>query len=209
MIFNIKDSEDEELAPVWAEHIGKEYHESIRNGFCNIPGIETFLNAHHNEIDDSIARWIQAIIERCYGLYMPMPRLKLDDIDSSPPIAVGPISFSSICPHHLLPIIGECRIVMMPKDQALGLSKYARLARWVYARPGTQEDLTNLLASILIDETEALGVLVQSKAMHTCMSWRGAQARESSMIILAEKGIYADIKTETEKAFALSLMREL
>ena len=52
---------------------------------------------------------------------------------------LGPISVRSACSHHMVPIIGDCWIGIKPGDKVIGISKFARVADWVFSRPHIQE----------------------------------------------------------------------
>ena len=82
------------------------------------------------------------------GRYHKQPKIasfpnvkKLDEI-----YTVGPISVRSACSHHLVPILGSCWIGIKPGDRVIGLSKFARVADWVFSRPHIQEEAVMILA---------------------------------------------------------------
>jgi GTP cyclohydrolase I len=71
------------------------------------------------------------------GRYHRQPKIasfpnvkKLDEI-----YTVGPITVRSACSHHLVPILGNCWIGIKPGDRVIGLSKFSRVADWVFSRP--------------------------------------------------------------------------
>ena len=72
---------------------------------------------------------------------------------------VGPISVRSACSHHLVPIMGNCWIGIKPGERVIGLSKFTRVADWVFSRPHIQEEAVMILAdhhqgSALLHEME-------------------------------------------------------
>ena len=88
------------------------------------------------------------------GRYYEQPKVtsfpndkNLDEI-----YTVGPITVRSACSHHLVPILGECWIGIKPGNKVIGLSKFARVADWVFSRPHIQEEAVMILA----DEIEKL-----------------------------------------------------
>ncbi len=101
---------------------------------------------------------------------------------------VGPISIRSACSHHLVPILGNCWIGIKPGEQVIGLSKFARVADWVFSRPHIQEEAVIILA----DEIERLckpkGLAILVKAQHYCMKWRGVKELQTSMINSVVRG---------------------
>ena len=101
---------------------------------------------------------------------------------------VGPISIRSACSHHLVPILGNCWIGIKPGENVIGLSKFARVADWVFSRPHIQEEAVIILA----DEIERLckpkGLAILVKAQHYCMKWRGVKELQTSMINSVVRG---------------------
>ena len=82
---------------------------------------------------------------------------------------VGPITVRSACSHHLGPILGSCWIGIKPGVRVIGLSKFSRVAEWVFSRPHIQEEAVLILADEIerLCEPEGLAILV--KAQHYCM----------------------------------------
>jgi len=101
---------------------------------------------------------------------------------------IGPISVRSACSHHLVPILGECWIGIKPGNKVIGLSKFARVADWVFSRPHIQEEAVMILADEIekLCEPKALGIIV--KAQHYCMKWRGVKEPNTSMINSVVRG---------------------
>ena len=101
---------------------------------------------------------------------------------------VGPISIRSACSHQLVPILGNCWIGIKPGENVIGLSKFARVADWVFSRPHIQEEAVIILA----DEIERLckpkGLAILVKAQHYCMKWRGVKELQTSMINSVVRG---------------------
>ena len=96
---------------------------------------------------------------------------------------VGPITVRSACSHHLVPILGDCWIGIKPGEKVIGLSKFARVADWVFSRPHIQEEAVMILADEIerLCEPKGLGIIV--KAQHYCMKWRGVKEPDTSMIL--------------------------
>jgi GTP cyclohydrolase I len=164
------------------------------------------ISPDHNtrETPERVARMF--VHELFAGRYQPRPKLTdfpnaklLDEI-----YVVGPVSIRSMCAHHFCPIEGSAWIGVIPSSRVIGLSKFARLAHWVFARPQIQEEATVQLA----DEIEAaikpraLGVIVTAR--HGCMTLRGVRDRESRMSTSVMRGYFRD-KPEARAEF-LSLV---
>lgn len=69
------------------------------------------------------------------GRYHQQPKVasfpnvkELDEI-----YTVGPITVRSACSHHLVPIMGNCWIGIKPGSRVIGLSKFTRVADWVFS----------------------------------------------------------------------------
>ncbi len=101
---------------------------------------------------------------------------------------VGPITVRSACSHHLVPILGDCWIGIKPGNKVIGLSKFARVADWVFSRPHIQEEAVMILADEIerLCEPKGLGILL--KAQHYCMKWRGVKEPDTSMINSVVRG---------------------
>ena len=82
---------------------------------------------------------------------------------------VGPISVRSACSHHLVPIMGNCWIGIKPGERVIGLSKFTRVADWVFSRPHIQEEAVMILADEIerLCAPQGLGIII--KAQHYCM----------------------------------------
>jgi GTP cyclohydrolase IA len=147
----------------------------------------------HNTADTPrrVARML--VREVCAGRHQPMPVLtdfpNTSDLDQI--YAVGPIAFRSCCAHHLLPIIGNAWIGVLPGERLIGLSKFHRLTEWVMARPQIQEEATEQLADALaVIQPRGLAVVVRGK--HYCTAWRGVRDEPSLMTTSVMRGLFRD-----------------
>ena len=86
------------------------------------------------------------------------------------------ITAVSLCPHHLLPVHYRVTVGYVPgrDGRVLGLSKLARLAHLLAARPVLQETFTMELAQAL-DSISPAGVGVMVRGEHDCMRSRGVR----------------------------------
>lgn len=102
-------------------------------------------------------------------------------------LLVGGISVYSLCEHHLLPMRLAVTIGYLPAGQALGLSKFARIAQAHARRLQMQERFTDGVAQDVVKATGSGDVGVMTEGEHLCMSMRGVreqQARTTSMKLL-------------------------
>jgi GTP cyclohydrolase I len=144
------------------------------------------------------------------GRYHPQPKIasfpnvkKLDEI-----YTVGPITVRSACSHHLVPILGTCWIGIKPGDRVIGLSKFSRVADWVFSRPHIQEEAVIILA----DEIERLcapqGLAILVKAQHYCMKWRGVKEPQTSMVNSVVRGDFRHDPSLKQEFFELVKQQE-
>lgn len=85
------------------------------------------------------------------------------------------VPFSSVCEHHWLPFFGNATITYKPNDKVLGLSKFARIVKFVAKKPQLQERLTKEIADLVFKYTEPEYVKVAVEAEHTCVRCRGVE----------------------------------
>ena len=90
----------------------------------------------------------------------------------------GPITIRSTCSHHMVPIMGEAWIGIIPGERVIGLSKFNRLADWICSRPQIQEEMAVQVADVIESLMKPKGLAVVIKATHMCMTYRGV--KESS-----------------------------
>ncbi|MCG5030502.1 GTP cyclohydrolase I [Mesosutterella sp. OilRF-GAM-744-9] len=142
------------------------------------------------------------------GRYAPRPKItefpntkNLDQV-----YTVGPVTVRSACSHHFVPVIGQCWIGVIPSGHLIGISKFSRLAQWVFSRPQIQEEATVQLA----DELERLihphGLAVIVRARHECMSWRGVKENDCAMTTSVMRGYF--LKNTATRMEFLSLIRD-
>ena len=147
----------------------------------------------HNTIDTAkrVAKmYIQEVFK---GRYLPSPKItdfpNAKDLDQI--YTIGPITVRSACSHHLVPIIGNAWIGVIPSNRIIGISKFNRLTDWIMSRPQIQEEATVQLADEIekLIKPKALAVVI--KAKHMCMSLRGVKDN-SSMTTSIMRGLFKD-----------------
>ena len=107
-------------------------------------------------------------------------------------IFVDGIDFMSVCPHHLIPWVGQVVIGYIPKGKITGLSKLARLVDVVSKKPQVQEVMTVEIADILFDTLQPMGVGVLVKAKHLCACGRGVKKVNMEMTTTALRGCFIE-----------------
>lgn len=163
--------------------------------------VEDLLRALVIDVDsDHNTRGTAERVARMYlrevfaGRYHHQPRLtdfpnakQLDQVYS-----VGPITVRSACSHHLVPILGRCWVGIKPSERVIGLSKFVRLAEWVFSRPHIQEEAVMILADEIERLVKPAGLIVIVDAQHYCMKWRGVREPETSMVTSVVRGEFRD-----------------
>lgn len=103
-------------------------------------------------------------------------------------VTVGPVTFTSLCEHHLLPFTGRAWVAYRPRHVVVGLSKIPRLVEHYARRPQIQERLTNQIADAMHQHLAPHGVGVRIKAEHCCMTLRGVRIPGTAMATVALRG---------------------
>ena len=115
----------------------------------------------------------------------------------------GPMTINSTCAHHFQAITGKAYVGIFPGKKVIGLSKFNRMVDWVASRPQIQEEMTEQIADMIQEETEAKGVTVIVKAEHFCMTARGVKEHESDMVTSVVRGIFRDEPATKAEFFSL------
>ena len=100
------------------------------------------------------------------------------------------IPFYSMCAHHLVPFYGHAHIAYIPRDQILGLSKFARILEFYAKRPQLQERLTEQVVRCLEEKLHPLGAMVVIEARHLCVEMRGVKKPGAVTVTSALRGIF-------------------
>ncbi len=115
-------------------------------------------------------------------------------------IVVKNIPIQSTCSHHLAPITGIAHIAIIPNEELIGLSKYARIADMFARRLQLQERLTTQIADEIDGLLLPIGVAVYIEAAHGCMSSRGVKIHNSTTVTTTLRGAFKD-NPETRAEF--------
>lgn len=114
------------------------------------------------------------------------------------------IPFRTICPHHLLPVLGLCHVGYIPQGRLVGLSKLTRIVQAVgHELPRMQETITDIIADTLEEYLQARGVMVVIKADHGCMTGRGVKVHDTPTVTSTLRGLYRDVPSAKEEFFAM------
>ncbi len=126
--------------------------------------------------------------------------------DTDEMVIVRNIELYSMCEHHMLPFIGKCHVAYIPKGKVIGLSKIARVVDVFARRLQIQENLTNEIASCIVEKTNAAGAGVIIEAQHMCMMMRGVEKQNSIMTTSCMLGAFRN--SQSTRAEFLSLLNK-
>jgi GTP cyclohydrolase I len=102
------------------------------------------------------------------------------------------IDFVSHCEHHMVPIIGKAHVAYLPKNRVVGISKLARVVDVFSHRLQIQEKMTAQIANTINEVLEPRGVAVVIEAVHECMTTRGVNKTDVSMMTSTLLGEFRD-----------------
>jgi len=105
-------------------------------------------------------------------------------------VQVGPISYVSMCAHHMLPVTGKAWVGYIPQEKVCGLSKLARVTHHFARQFSVQESVTTRIADALEAALDPMGVMVVVKAAHGCMTLRGVQEPHAETVTSAVRGVF-------------------
>lgn len=121
------------------------------------------------------------------------------------------IHFTSMCSHHFMPFTGKAWFIYIPNEHTLvGASKLPRIITHYAARPQLQENLCHQVLDRFVELAEPEGAMLIMRAIHGCMSCRGAmQYNNSGMTSSAIYGAFHDptVRAEAMALVSLSLNR--
>jgi GTP cyclohydrolase I len=107
-------------------------------------------------------------------------------------VIVEPISFYTLCAHHLAPFFGFAYVAYIPDELVAGLSKLPRAVKYVAKGFHVQEELTGGIADFLEEKLHPKGLGVILKAEHLCMAMRGVEERNVKTTTSAMRGVFLD-----------------
>ena len=146
---------------------------------------------------DTPERVVRMYEEVFCGLRTKPPRVAMfPNNGNDQMVALAGIPFTSFCEHHIVPFVGTFDIGYLPFEDGkiVGLSKLARIARWMAQRPQVQEALTSQVADMLFDLIKPRGLIVVCNAEHSCMALRGVQVQGAVTMTSAIRGDFDKVE---------------
>jgi GTP cyclohydrolase I len=144
-------------------------------------------------------RWIQALFDMTDGyggdskIGVVFRRECVGCAENLPTVQIveGPIAFTALCEHHVLPIIGTAHIGCLRHEHILGLSKFTRIVRKYARRFTLQERIAQQIANEIETILEPHGVIVCLQAHHSCTQCRGVREMSAVTRTMEKRGLYA------------------
>lgn len=142
-------------------------------------------------------RWVAALWDMTEG-YDGDPKLSTVFPEECPVcpdeekthVVEGPIRFTGLCEHHVLPIRGSAWVGYLAAEKLIGISKLTRITRVYSKRFTSQERLCHDIANELIKDVKPRGVAVYIEAEHFCTQARGVRELSSRTGTLVMRGAY-------------------
>lgn len=143
-------------------------------------------------------RWVQALVDMTAGyngddkINVFFTRECVDCAEDIPTVQIveGPIHFTSLCEHHVLPFVGTAYVGYLRHKHIIGLSKFARIVRKYAHRFSVQERIAQEVAHELEDILKPHGVIVYLQAHHACTQCRGVREMDAYTRSLERRGAY-------------------
>ncbi|MEM1629905.1 MAG: GTP cyclohydrolase I FolE [Saccharolobus sp.] len=158
-------------------------------------------------------RVAKALLEMTSGLRTEPPNIKIFNINEDGKkyeedqiVVVRDINFSSLCEHHMLPIIGKIHVAYIVGNEGriAGFSKIIRLVNYYASRLQVQERLVEQIAEALMNsDIKPKGVMVIGNALHMCSYVRGVKDREANLVSIAYRGLLKTNKALRNQVFRL------
>jgi GTP cyclohydrolase I len=114
------------------------------------------------------------------------------------------IRFVSHCEHHMAPITGRVHIGYLPRNRVVGISKLIRVVEVFARRLQIQERLTAEIANTLDSVLRPHGVAVVVEGTHGCMTSRGVNRPEATLVTSRMLGVFRD-RPETRQEFLTAI----
>lgn len=182
-------------------------NESIKEGVSLIlKGIHEMYNMDldQEDLEQTPARVSRMFAELCWGYSVdPAKYLKtrFPAKAQSGLIKIGPVSFTSMCIHHLAVISGRAYIGYVPGEWLVGLSKIPRVILAHAKRLQLQEYMTHDIIECLQQALEPQGIMVVVDARHDCMCKRGVSSSSAWTTTAEVRGVFYDDERHTKEEF--------
>ena len=158
--------------------------------------LDTKNDHNMQETPERVARML--VEDLMYGRYNAPPSMtEFENVERYDQLLVtGPIEVRSTCAHHLMPIVGQAFIGVLPSPDGkiIGLSKYDRIVHYFAARLQIQEELVAQIGNYIMDVTAPRGLAIRISAVHMCKTHRGVRSGMDSRMI--NSAFYGEFLTD-------------
>lgn len=128
------------------------------------------------------------------GYRVDVPSLLKDGVSTSEPglVVLRDVRFTFVCPHHLLPSVGRAHIGYLPGPRVVGLGTIVKVVEAFAHRLVLQETLGQNIADALVQHLSARGAAIVIQGAHSCLSARGQEQRDATVVTTAFAGALAE-----------------
>ncbi|NVB39002.1 GTP cyclohydrolase I [Pseudenhygromyxa sp. WMMC2535] len=88
-------------------------------------------------------------------------------------VVVRDIPCHGMCPHHLMPWVGEATVAYLPKGKLVGFGRLSELVHCFTRRLTLQERVCNDIADALMEHLDARGAACVITGQHNCLNVPG------------------------------------
>lgn len=103
-------------------------------------------------------------------------------------VVVKHIRVATVCPHHLMPALGEALVAYLPGKHVLGIGTLARLVHAYAERLTLQETIGERVVQALMEQAGARGACCRLSMRHSCLSARGSREHNAVLDSWARAG---------------------
>lgn len=119
-------------------------------------------------------------------------------------VVVRGLEVTAVCPHHLMPSVGQATVAYVPGARLLGLGALAKLVDVCSRRLVLQEQIGRDVATALERHAGAQGAFVRLELSHGCLNARTANASHGFVITTTTTGWLRTMEGSSALAAALS-----
>jgi GTP cyclohydrolase I len=170
-------------------------------------------NPEREGLKETPERVAKALLEMTSGLRTPPPQIKVFSLgedgevyEKNQIVLIKDVNFSSLCEHHMLPIIGKIHVayIVSNSGKVAGFSKIIRIVNYYSSRLQIQERLVEQIAdAIMNSEIKPKGVMVIGNAIHMCSYVRGVKDKEAKLVSVAYRGLFKTNRALQNHVFRL------
>ncbi len=91
------------------------------------------------------------------------------------PVVIQGLRVVTVCPHHLMPALGEASVAYLPGEHLIGIGAVARLVHAAAARLTLQEQIGPEVLGALVEHAQVELAACRVTLRHSCLSARGAR----------------------------------